>query len=41
MGIGPELYEDIATQAMKDHCHGTNPRIASRDDYVGMLAASA
>ena len=41
MGIGPELYADIATQAMKDHCHGTNPRIASHDDYVAMLAASA
>jgi 4-hydroxybutyrate dehydrogenase len=41
MGIGPELYQDIATQAMKDHCHGTNPRIASHADYVAMLAASA
>jgi alcohol dehydrogenase class IV len=41
MGIGPELYEDIATQAMKDHCHGTNPRVASHDDYVAMLSASA
>jgi 4-hydroxybutyrate dehydrogenase len=41
MGIGPDLYADIATHALKDHCHATNPRIASHADYVDMLAASA
>jgi 4-hydroxybutyrate dehydrogenase len=26
--------------AMADHCHKTNPRIATRDDYRQMLADS-
>jgi 4-hydroxybutyrate dehydrogenase len=25
---------------MADHCHKTNPRIATREDYVAMLEAS-
>ena len=41
MGIGPELHEDVATHALKDHCHATNPRIASQANYVAMLAAAA
>jgi len=41
MGIGPDVYDDIATHALKDHCHATNPRVASHADYVAMLAASA
>ena len=41
MGIGPDVYDDIATNALKDHCHATNPRVASHADYVAMLAASA
>jgi 4-hydroxybutyrate dehydrogenase len=41
MGVTPDLYEDVATNALKDHCHATNPRIATHADYVAMLAASA
>ena len=41
MGIGPELYDDVASAALKDHCHATNPRAATHADYVAMLAASA
>jgi len=41
MGVTPDLYEDIATAALKDHCHATNPRVATHADYVAMLAASA
>lgn len=41
MGVTPDLYEDVATHALKDHCHATNPRIATHADYVAMLAASA
>ena len=26
--------------AMADHCHKTNPRLATRDDYREMLAAA-
>jgi len=40
MGVGPELYERIIDGAMADHCHKTNPRIATRDDYQQMLDAS-
>jgi 4-hydroxybutyrate dehydrogenase len=41
MGIGPDVYDEIATHAMKDHCHATNPRAVTHADYVAMLAASA
>jgi alcohol dehydrogenase class IV len=40
MGVGPDLYERIIDGAMADHCHKTNPRIATRDDYRQMLDAS-
>ncbi|HQR20844.1 MAG TPA: iron-containing alcohol dehydrogenase [Burkholderiaceae bacterium] len=41
MGVTPDLYDDIADAALKDHCHATNPRVATHADYVAMLAASA
>lgn len=41
MGINPDVYDAIASDALKDHCHGTHPRAASDADYVAMLAASA
>ena len=40
MGVGPELFERIIDGAMADHCHKTNPRIATREDYRQMLEAS-
>jgi alcohol dehydrogenase class IV len=40
MGAGPELDERIVAHALLDHCHKTNPRLASADDYRAMLAAS-
>jgi 4-hydroxybutyrate dehydrogenase len=40
LGVGPEMFERIVDGAMADHCHKTNPRLASRDDYVRMLEAS-
>jgi alcohol dehydrogenase class IV len=40
MGVTPDLYERIIDGAMADHCHKTNPRIATRDDYRQMLDAS-
>jgi 4-hydroxybutyrate dehydrogenase len=40
MGVGPELDERIIEHALLDHCHKTNPRIASPDDYRALLAAS-
>ncbi len=41
MGVGPDLHERIIDGAMADHCHKTNPVLATRDDYRAMLAASA
>lgn len=40
MGVGREQFDDIIKGALADHCHKTNPREASREDYVAMLEAS-
>ena len=40
MGVTEDLFERIIDGAMADHCHKTNPRIATRDDYRQMLLAS-
>jgi len=40
MGVTRDLFERIIDGAMVDHCHKTNPRLATRDDYREMLEAS-
>ncbi len=40
MGVTDDLFERVIDGAMADHCHKTNPRIATRDDYRALLAAS-
>ena len=40
LGVSRSDFESIIDGAMADHCHKTNPRLASRDDYREMLAAS-
>jgi 4-hydroxybutyrate dehydrogenase len=40
LGVTPALFERVIDGAMADHCHKTNPREASRDDYRAMLEAS-
>ena len=40
MGVTPELFERVIDGAMADHCHKTNPRLATRDDYRAMLLTS-
>jgi 4-hydroxybutyrate dehydrogenase len=40
MGVQREQFEKIIDGAMADHCHKTNPRIATRDEYREMLEAS-
>jgi alcohol dehydrogenase class IV len=40
LGVGVDLYEKIIDGAMADHCHKTNPRLATRADYLEMLRTS-
>jgi alcohol dehydrogenase class IV len=40
LGVTLDLFERIVDGAMADHCHKTNPRIATRDEYRQMLEAS-
>ncbi len=40
MGVERSLFERIIDGAMADHCHKTNPRIATREEYREMLEAS-
>lgn len=40
MGVTEDLFERVIDGAMADHCHATNPRLATRDDYRVMLTAS-
>ncbi|HZY15465.1 MAG TPA: iron-containing alcohol dehydrogenase [Ramlibacter sp.] len=37
MGVQREWFDKVIDGAMVDHCHKTNPREASREDYVRML----
>lgn len=40
LGVSPSQFDAIITGALADHCHKTNPRLASAQDYVQMLRAS-
>ena len=40
MGVERAMFERIVTGALADHCHKTNPRIASADEYRGLLEVS-
>ena len=37
MGVTPDMFDKIIEGAMADHCHKTNPRIATADEYRKML----
>ena len=37
MGVEPAMFDPVIKGAMLDHCHKTNPRIATSDDYRAML----
>ena len=40
MGVQAAQFDRIITGALADHCHKTNPRIASADEYRGLLEQS-
>jgi hypothetical protein len=40
MGVQRDWFPRIIEGALADHCHKTNPRLASVEDYEEMLAAS-
>ena len=40
MGVKADQFQKIIAGALADHCHKTNPREASPQDYEAMLAAS-
>jgi len=40
MGVSSKSFEKIIQGALADHCHKTNPRLASDEDYCELLAAS-
>jgi 4-hydroxybutyrate dehydrogenase len=41
MGVTGEMLKHVAAEAPGDHCHATNPRIASVGDYLAILEESA
>ncbi|MEC3765495.1 MULTISPECIES: iron-containing alcohol dehydrogenase [Cupriavidus] len=40
MGVDPALFPRVIDYALADHCHKTNPREASAQDYLALLQAS-
>jgi len=37
MGVNESQFDQIIDGAMKDHCHATNPRVATPEEYREIL----
>lgn len=37
MGVTDAMMEQVSHAALKDHCHGTNPRLATQAEYLQIL----
>ncbi|WP_353135836.1 iron-containing alcohol dehydrogenase [Limnohabitans sp.] len=40
MGVTPDCFDQVIAGAMADHCHKTNPRLATEQNYRDMLHAA-
>jgi alcohol dehydrogenase class IV len=40
MGVTADVFDEVIKGAMADHCHKTNPRIATPEEYRELLALS-
>jgi hypothetical protein len=40
MGVDASMFDKVVQGALADHCHRTNPREATADDYRRMLTES-
>lgn len=41
MGVTEAMMDEVASAALQDHCHATNPRTATREEYLEILHRSA
>ncbi|MEN3791759.1 iron-containing alcohol dehydrogenase [Fulvimarina sp. MAC3] len=41
MGVTEAMMEEVSEAALHDHCHLTNPRTATREEYLDILRKSA
>ncbi len=40
MGVTEAMMQSVSREALKDHCHATNPRIASAEEYLQIMRES-
>jgi alcohol dehydrogenase class IV len=40
MGVAESMFDHVVYGALRDHCHKTNPREASAEDYRRLLGES-